>query len=813
MGRREEDAGAPREHREHRSHKPHKSHRREHKHDRYDKSDRPEKDLRDRDANKHGGQQGGGEASPDRQREEAAPAQPFDKPLGNEVGGENSMSVDETNRVRISLGLKPLSMDGGKAAKAKEQAAQRAKQAAEAERAQKAELPGRLAKKKEMRRQQELLQSTKKLGEEEEGGDDVAGWVERSRLQQEADKHAALAQAVAAARPARRQGSDDDSEDDAHDGPAAMEGLRIRHKAEDLEDGDAVIMTLADRNILDERGELDEDEDILEENLLAERKKREKARKAATKVGQPLFEEDGKRRSILDKYDEEEEEAGLQIGFGGAVGGDDVAQRQAEIRSRLAGSQDAGAPGAGPTAGSDFYTAEEMSAMLKPKKKKLKKKLRQKPQAVTAGDIEMLEAEAEAAGAVGDDHGSRVSRAARQEEVAKKLADAEKARMDRYERAVAAGNEATVAMSRAPAAVEAAEPDEEEDDLAESLARARRAAAERKEAAGAADGATAVAEEVAKRREEEESAQAANLLNNDAVFTEASEFARSIQLGGADDDGRGGRVKAEAPDMADDEEETHAASGMVPETAEPGVANYGSWVSADKPGGSEADAADGAAEVKEEEAGEPAMTRERPIHKGLGGALNYLKERGELAHKVEWSGRTNDMKGEKLLGLDQVYEGANQQDRVARQVELALTRRDRLGNVLTPKQGFRELCYRFHGKPPSKNKMEKALRKDAEAIAAKRSATSEKDTQSLAQQKAESKRSATPYMVLTGKVKPGQTADPKSSYATADPQVALTPMLGGGHTPLAGRQKVEVMLGMKRPGGSMAPPPALRKRQ
>lgn len=71
--------------------------------------------------------------------------------------------------------------------------------------------------------------------------------------------------------------------------------------------------------------------------MQAERKKREKARKAATKVGQPLFEEDGKRRSILDKYDEEEEEAGLQIGFGGAVGGDDVARRQAEIRARLAG--------------------------------------------------------------------------------------------------------------------------------------------------------------------------------------------------------------------------------------------------------------------------------------------------------------------------------------------------------------------------------------------------------------------------------------------------------------------------------------------
>ena len=37
---------------------------------------------------------------------------------------------------------------------------------------------------------------------------------------------------------------------------------------------------------------------------------------------------------------------------------------------------------------------------------------------------------------------------------------------------------------------------------------------------------------------------------------------------------------------------------------------------------------------------------------------------------------------------------------MARQVELALTRRDHLGNVLTPKQGFRELCYRS-GPAPS----------------------------------------------------------------------------------------------------------------
>jgi len=42
----------------------------------------------------------------------------------------------------------------------------------------------------------------------------------------------------------------------------------------------------------------------------------------------------------------------------------------------------------------------------------------------------------------------------------------------------------------------------------------------------------------------------------------------------------------------------------------------------------------------------------------------------------------------------------------------------------------------------------------------------------------------TPYVVLTGNIRPGQSSDPKSGYATVDSQVALTPMLGGGRTPL-----------------------------
>jgi U4/U6.U5 tri-snRNP-associated protein 1 len=75
--------------------------------------------------------------------------------------------------------------------------------------------------------------------------------------------------------------------------------------------------------------------------------------------------------------------------------------------------------------------------------------------------------------------------------------------------------------------------------------------------------------------------------------------------------------------------------------------------------------------------------------------------------------------------------------------------------------------------------------------------------------------------VLSGKVRPGQISDPASGNAVAEREpVALTPVLGGGQTPLMGDRKVEAMLGIRKPpaapgGGvasSMGPPPP-RKRK
>ena len=96
------------------------------------------------------------------------------------------------------------------------------------------------------------------------------------------------------------------------------------------------------------------------------------------------------------------------------------------------------------------------------------------------------------------------------------------------------------------------------------------------------------------------------------------------------------------------------------------------------------------------------------MDRGIGGALKLLQDRGELRKTVRWAGRTNDKKHNNVRDVIESY---SDQTQFAQDIESALTRKDEFGRVMTPKEAFRQLCYKFHGIKASKNKQEKKIKK------------------------------------------------------------------------------------------------------
>ncbi|MEW5309034.1 MAG: hypothetical protein WDW38_000946 [Sanguina aurantia] len=325
-------------------------------------------------------------------------------------GGEVSMSIEETNRVRISLGMKPLSMGPSTTGPTVRDAdAERAsvRRTAEAD-----DLRGKIASQREKRQMDAKIRAVKPLGAaagDEDEEDDIASWAEKSKdkmaaRKAEEEQEQRKKKAAEASRKVNNgmMGSDDEDDEDGGGGnpqdgasgysASELAGLRVKHSLSELAAGEGMILTLADKCLLDERGELVEGEgadDELENALVGEERKRKKARDNAAvgKKGKPLWEEDGKVRSMLDKYDEEEEERGVSLGEGGVLEAARLAAQEAMRKRMMHGGGinaiiDSVAPKkdpllvkAGPV--SDYYTAAEAEALSQPLRKKKKKAGRQ----------------------------------------------------------------------------------------------------------------------------------------------------------------------------------------------------------------------------------------------------------------------------------------------------------------------------------------------------------------------------------------------------------------------------------------------------
>mmetsp|Transcript_8388 Transcript_8388/g.31581 ORF Transcript_8388/g.31581 Transcript_8388/m.31581 type:complete len:631 (-) Transcript_8388:49-1941(-) len=572
-----------------------------------------------------------------------------------ESNGEISASVEETNRVRALLGLKPLRVATSGAEKSAEEVAvenfRRAKEEEEKKRQQE-EARRRVEEARERRARNEQLKGPT-LGEAESNVSSVAAWVQRSRQkakEQEKRKKAALSRAQAG--PAAAYGSKD------------LSGLEVSHDVDEFEEGKQVILTLKDTDVLqrDEHGVLaglNEDADELENVKLAEAKRNEERKRRQKRLGQSVysgwdddeFEADAlalgpkAKKKLLRQYDEEEEAKER-------LKARTVIEKDGNVQAKARSTQDAGQGDGLPVSlrteplaiQSEYYTQQEMDAFKKPKRSKKKEKKEKKEKKVKRKKRKREEDEED------------------EQDSASKVAKPEPA---------------------PPASSEAAEEGDDDIELKLSLERAQRAAAPPVEVKVQPD----MQVETRLKPEQPEDAFEIDAEGRRAdgtmVFSSTTEFSSRLQhLVRSSDADRAEHAKEEVEEAMDVEEEP--AEAVTEESA------------------------------KEDPQPNPETfdSRQPVVGSSMSAALGILRSGGSLQENYEsLSGRAKDRRsGEddyrKVNDMEKVKKGPRRKGEIG---EVVLEYRDEHGRLLTRKEAFRQLSYKFHGHGPGKKKLNKRL--------------------------------------------------------------------------------------------------------
>lgn len=633
-----------------------------------------------------------------------------------------------------------------------------------------------------------LRMKEERLKKTSEGASEILSWVHKSRKLEEkrtSEKQKALQRSKIFEEQDNLDEDDNEVNTKAKESADALAGVKVLHGIDKVLAGGSVVLTLKDQDIL-ANGDLNEDVDMLENVELGEQKRRSEAYKAAKKTSgiydDKFNDELGEEKKMLPQYDDPAEEEGVVLDAAGRFAGE-AEKKLEELRRRLQGpvKNQAEDLNASVRISSDYFTPEEMLQFRKPKKKK---SLRKKEKL----DLDALEAEARSTGLGASDLGSRSDskrQAAREEE---ERSEAER-RKSAYQAAFAKADEASRALRVEKAVTHVEEENDvpvfadDAEDLQMSMERARKLAL-KKQNEKPLIGPEAVARLASLATNNQPidapTSTPGDASDNKVIFTEMEEFVWGLQL---DEDAQ--RPYDEDVFMEEDE---------VPKAFEEKKDDTGGWTEVVDSG------MDEQPKTEDEEDVVPDETlHEVPVGKGLSGVLKLLKDRGTLKETIEWGGRNMDKKKSKLVGIhdDEGPKQIHMDKKKGKLVdeapkEINLERLDEFGRVLTPKQAFRLLSHKFHGKGPGKMKQEKRMKQYHDELKQKQLTSSEVFPQSLERMREAQAQLKTPYLVLSGHVKPGQTSDPRSGFATVEKEVP------GSLTPMLGDKKVEHFLGIKR---------------
>ncbi|CAM0901791.1 unnamed protein product [Alopecurus aequalis] len=628
------------------------------------------------------------------------------------------------------------------------------------------------------RAKEERLKDKKEGGilDDKDDASEILSWVGKSRKldekkQAEKEKALRLARVFEEQDDMLAENGDDDDEEDKHGGDH-LSGVKVLHGLDKVIEGGAVVMTLKDQSILAD-GDINEEADMLENIEIGEQKQRNEAYKAAQKKGtyEDKFNDDPlSKKPMLSHYDDPMEDEGVTLDEGGRFTGE-AEKKLEELRKRIEGGSVQKKTEDLTSAAkmtSDYFTADEMLQFKKPKKKKSHRKKEKL-------DLDALEAEAIASGLGAADRGSRNDGKRHSAREVEQKADAEK-RSTAYQAAITKAEEASKALRQEKMPGKAAEEEElvfgdDYEDLQKSLEQARKLSLRKQEEA-AGSGPQSVAELASANKGQGDADVAeGDTQQNKVVITEMEEFVWGLQL---NEETR----KPEAEDVFMDEDDDDMPSGTITkdDTSRLGVIKEEPVIEDPKK------------DAEEEEVMPAEVVHEAAVGKGLAGALKFLQDRGTLNEGTNWGGRTTDKKKSKLVGIE---DGPK---------EIRIERMDEFGRVMTPKEAFRDLSHKFHGKGPGKMKLEKRQKKYQDDLKAKQMKSSDTPLMSAEKMRDAQARGQTPYLVLSGNAKSGPTGD-ASGFASVEKSHP------GSLTPMLGDKKVEHFLGIKRSAQSGGMPP------
>ncbi|KAL7978378.1 hypothetical protein Chor_014917 [Crotalus horridus] len=580
-----------------------------------------------------------------------------------------------------------------------------------------------------------VFRKVKSLGEDDPWLDDTAAWIERSRklqLEKEmAEKRAKLLEEMD-----QEFGISSLVEEEfgqqkkvGYSAPD-LKGLTVEHTIDSFQEGETVVLTLKDKGVLEEEGG-----DVLVNVNMVDR---EKAKKNL------------KHKGVLSKYDEEiegEKKKSFKLDAVGMADGSRERELQSIRDSLQTRAQSLDLPSL--HLASEYYTPEEMTTFKKTRRRV--KKIRKKEKPMKADELLLLAIESSER-----DFGSRTrGRGKRRASVKEEEEEEEEEEGSLVTRRNGAGeqliqsDDIRVEKMEISSEDEEARPgpdsppvleeDEAEMELQKQLEKGRKLR-QIQQLKDSGEKVVEIVQTLGRNRSQEDDAELEK--KGAIVFNATSEFCRT--LGEIPTYGLAGN-REEQEELLDFERDDERSAT----------------------GGSDSDGEENIGWSTFFTSSTTILDEEPIVNRGLAAALMLCQNKGLLETTVQKVARVKAPNKslpsavyciEDKMAIDdkysrrEEYRGFTQdfKEKDGYRPDVKIEYVDETGRKLTPKEAFRQLSHRFHGKGSGKMKTERRMKKLDEEALLKKMSSSDTPLGTVALLQEKQKAQKTPYIVLSG---------------------------------------------------------------